>query len=206
MTEIDLLQSYIDKITIADFNDSVALDSLIEHITRTCMDESELQSLVLSYYMFDSIDYKSDLDKLKAKLLYKVSVLSDQRDKELKRQEVAKEEREIEKLKYQAAIAQSSIKVENINNNNSIANSSVNITITLTQTIEEINRIPNESLSKEDKDKLTNDLYALEGIKSTGDKVKFWDKAKDVIKYVADKGVDTGIALLPLIVQSLQSM
>lgn len=42
----------------------------------------------------------------------------------------------------------------------------------------------------------------LEGIVSSSDrKTKKWEKARDIIKWVADKGVDVGIALLPLILK-----
>ena len=32
-------------------------------------------------------------------------------------------------------------------------------------------------------------------------KSKKWSKAKEIIKWIADKGVDVGIALLPLVLQ-----
>ena len=38
-------------------------------------------------------------------------------------------------------------------------------------------------------------------VKSSDCKSKKWENAKDVIKWIADKGVDVGIALLPLLLQ-----
>ena len=38
-------------------------------------------------------------------------------------------------------------------------------------------------------------------VKSKDSKSKKWSKAKEIIKWIADKGVDVGIALLPLVLQ-----
>ena len=38
-------------------------------------------------------------------------------------------------------------------------------------------------------------------VKSSDRKSKKWENAKGVIKWIADKGVDVGIALLPLLLQ-----
>ena len=38
-------------------------------------------------------------------------------------------------------------------------------------------------------------------MKSKDSKSKKWSKAKEIIKWIADKGVDVGIALLPLVLQ-----
>lgn len=63
--------------------------------------------------------------------------------------------------------------------------------------IEDMSALPDteidEILSK------INDLEKI--VKSSDRKSKKWDKAKDIIKWIADKGVDVGIALLPLLLQ-----
>ena len=38
-------------------------------------------------------------------------------------------------------------------------------------------------------------------INSSDRKTKKWENAKGIIKWIADKGVDVGIALLPLLLQ-----
>lgn len=38
-------------------------------------------------------------------------------------------------------------------------------------------------------------------VKSSERKSKKWENAKEIIKWIADKGVDVGIALLPLLLQ-----
>ena len=58
------------------------------------------------------------------------------------------------------------------------------------------------SLPDEDIEEIQNKINELEEIVNSKDsKSKKWSKAKDVIKWVADKGVDVGIALLPLILK-----
>ena len=38
-------------------------------------------------------------------------------------------------------------------------------------------------------------------VKSSDRKSKKWENAKGIVKWIADKGVDVGIALLPLLLQ-----
>jgi len=38
-------------------------------------------------------------------------------------------------------------------------------------------------------------------VKSPDRKSKKWENAKGIVKWIADKGVDVGIALLPLLLQ-----
>lgn len=73
--------------------------------------------------------------------------------------------------------------------------------ISLEQTIESINELPEESLSSEDKIKLAEKLATILASK---DKKTKWDKAKGILKWLGDKGVEVGVAALPYIVQALQ--
>lgn len=51
-------------------------------------------------------------------------------------------------------------------------------------------------------EEILNKMNELEKIiKSSDRKSKKWENAKGVIKWIADKGVDVGIALLPLLLQ-----
>lgn len=87
--------------------------------------------------------------------------------------------------------------VVNITNNNENKNT-MNVTFdSVRKTIDSMTSLPEEDI-EEIKDKIS----ALEEIvNSKESKSKKWSKAKDIIKWVADKGVDVGIALLPLILK-----
>ena len=87
---------------------------------------------------------------------------------------------------------------------NPVQNQSVNVNISLQQTLELIDNIPNENLSFDDKEVLKELLFSLEIIKATNDKSKTWDKAKKILEFVADKGADAAIAVLPQVISGLQ--
>ena len=89
---------------------------------------------------------------------------------------------------------------------NSTVNASSIMNITIDQTINAISEMPVATLSEEEKEKLQNDLYALEGIKTTKDKNKFWEKAKPVLSFLTDKGADALIAAAPYIITTLKNM
>ena len=58
------------------------------------------------------------------------------------------------------------------------------------------------SLTDSEIDEILSKIDELENIVNSSDrKTKKWDKAKGIIKWVADKGVDVGISLLPLILK-----
>ena len=63
------------------------------------------------------------------------------------------------------------------------------------------------SLSQPEIEDILSKISNLESImKSVDGKSKKWDRSKDIIKWVADKGVDVGITVLPLIFQMLSQM
>lgn len=68
----------------------------------------------------------------------------------------------------------------------------ISISITLEQTINLIESIPDDKLSLDEKDLLVGKISKLGTEK---EKSKVWDK---VLKWIADKGVEVGIAVLPL--------
>lgn len=76
------------------------------------------------------------------------------------------------------------------------------IAITLEQTITNVNRLPSSILSDKDKEILCGKLAALSVEKSKESK---WEKSRDVLRWVADKSVDVGIAALPFILQAISS-
>ena len=87
--------------------------------------------------------------------------------------------------------------VVNITNNNENKNT-MNVTFdSVRKTIDSMTSLPEEDIEE-----IKNKISALEEIvNSKESKSKKWSKAKDIIKWVADKGVDVGIALLPLILK-----
>ena len=58
------------------------------------------------------------------------------------------------------------------------------------------------SLPDEDIEEIQNRIDEIEEIVNSKEtKSKKWSKAKEIIKWIADKGVDVGIALLPLLLK-----
>lgn len=58
------------------------------------------------------------------------------------------------------------------------------------------------SLPDEDIEEIQNKINTIEEIVNSEDsKSKKWSKSKEIIKWIADKGVDVGIALLPLLLK-----
>ena len=58
------------------------------------------------------------------------------------------------------------------------------------------------SLTDSEIDEIHNKIDELEKIIISSErKTKKWDQAKDIIKWVADKGIDVGSTLLPLILK-----
>ena len=58
------------------------------------------------------------------------------------------------------------------------------------------------SLRDEEIDEIHTKIDELESIvNSTDRKTKKWARAKNIVKWIADKGVDVGIALLPLVLK-----
>lgn len=96
--------------------------------------------------------------------------------------------------------------INNYNENTAKACSKVNINITIDQTIEAINRLPQDVLSNEEKVKLEDEMRVLDSLKNSGKKGKLWDKAKTVLAFLADKGADAVIAAAPYIINTLQNM
>lgn len=86
-----------------------------------------------------------------------------------------------------------------INNNNSNSNV-IDINISFEQArknIENMTALPDSEMEE-----ILTKVDELEKIVQSKDrKTKKWDNAKEIIKWIADKGVDVEIALLPLLLQ-----
>lgn len=115
----------------------------------------------------------------------------------------AKHNIEIMAGKMKALLAQGASfnKKSDININSHLSNSvDVNISITFDSAREKIENMTalSEMQIKEIIDKI-NDIQKI--VESTESKHKKWNKLRDIMKWIADKGVDVGIALLPLLLK-----
>lgn len=199
MEVVKLLDDYIEKLDNAQNLSSSDLGRLIEEITRVVFDDSEVMELCLNYYSSynEYDDFLSDVQKLKAKLKYKRATIIDEN-----KTTEEHEQREIEKLRLQVELAKESSAVHNHNINN-VENKNI-INNTMNISFEDARKTINDmsSLSENEIEEIQSKINALEEIvNSKESKSKKWSKAKDIIKWVADKGVDVGIALLPLILK-----
>lgn len=78
---------------------------------------------------------------------------------------------------------------------------SSNVEVTLDSTVSVINNLPDDSLSDDEKMYL-NGLLAT--INAAPDKSTRWEKAKNALKWIAEKSIEVGIAALPYIVEALK--
>ena len=90
--------------------------------------------------------------------------------------------------------------IQVINNVNQSQSQSQSIEITFSQVL---NDVQNKGLSDEDLVKLTKLLTEFENERKSKKKSSLWEKAKNVLKYLCDKSVEIGIAVLPYIVSAI---
>lgn len=81
--------------------------------------------------------------------------------------------------------------------------SNLSVNISIEQTLQAIERIPESILASEDKEILQGKLSSIEVTLKT-DKKSAWGKISSVLKWIADKGIEVGVAALPYIVAALQ--
>lgn len=199
MEVVKLLDDYIEKLDNAQDLSSSDLGQLIEKITRVVLDKDEVVLLRLNYYNSyeDEEELWSDAEKLKAKLKYKRATIIDE-NKAMEEHE----QREIEKLRLQLELAKESSAVHNHNINNvenkNIINNTMNISFEdARKTINDMSSLPENEIEE-----IQNKINAIEEIVNSKDsKSKKWSKAKEIVKWIADKGVDVGITLLPLLLK-----
>ena len=129
-------------------------------------------------------DYDGDIIKVKAKLInYKDNLEIEEQKR--------KDELELARLQ------QGNINVSaNANNSNNI-----NINITLDQAIENINQIPDDVMTKAEKEDLEDKLSGIDAAVKSGKKEKAKEKICGVLKFLADKGADALIVMLPYLGQ-----
>lgn len=99
-------------------------------------------------------------------------------------------------LSLQEAIPQSApmVQITNTNENKVDINISFN---DVRREIENMSALPDIEIEE-----ILNKINEIEKIiKSSEHKSKKWENAKGIVKWIADKGVDVGIALLPLLLK-----
>ena len=75
------------------------------------------------------------------------------------------------------------------------------VSVSITQTAEMINRLPDSVLTSDEKELLNGKLMSIE---TSPDKSTRWEKAKSALKWIAEKSIEVGIAALPYIVEALK--
>lgn len=93
------------------------------------------------------------------------------------------------------------VSVGNIQNSSVIINSP-NASVTFNQTVRTINQLDDSILKSDDKEALISLLQELDSAQKT--KESKWNKAKGILKWLADKSVDVGIVVLPYILDNLR--
>lgn len=200
MELVTLLDQYIEKLDKASSLEQSEIEALIEDITRVFISQDELRELWLDYYNSynDSDDLMSDVRKLKTKLEYNKAVLIDENEKDKQRAKSEQEQRELEKLRLQVELKKTGITITNTNNNTNENNNYVSVTFeSVRDKVNNMTSLPDEDI--EEIQKRISEIEEIVNSKET--KSKKWSKAKEIIKWIADKGVDVGIALLPLILK-----
>jgi hypothetical protein len=199
--KIEMIDEYINmgNKLLADEGDICAIASFISKVTKVYIFkninigtnlESNGAVEVLSMGPEEWLNFNpSDLEVLLGQLrVYKADIIYETKEKEKDRQA------QIEIAKFrQVNISSSS---ENTTN--------ITVNISISSVIKQIDDMPSDEFSDEDKKELKDYLYSLEGAKSTNDKKTIMSKIKPALSFLAKKGTESIIPIvLPLIMQSL---
>ena len=195
MNKLDFINDYIkrcDEILLV--NDYNAAKEIQKEIISTFENEikdirNELDNYPTVSLCQDNrmVDFLGDLKLLKKKLEnYYINI----------QEENKKRAYNLELARFSQPIVTASAE------SNPIVNSTV--TISLNNVMNMLDEITTDKMSEEDKETIKELLYSLEGIKSTKDKNKFWEKSKNILQKILDKGIDVGIAILPYIINGIK--
>ena len=172
--EIDRYISDINK--ILDSNDSDKAKDMQKKIIAVFGEEIMHLSKGLSNYSLQALndgyfkpDYIGDLNLIKAKL------------------ENYKTDLYPKNINNDIPILKNEIKIYN------------DINISITNTIQNIQRLPENVLSNEDKESIEEKLNTIERLMNEKDHENAKSRVLNVVRWLADKSVDAAIAILPLI-------
>lgn len=183
--------------------------NMVKEDIEKCIDMSDIQmgsdlyygeETILRFYFYLISCYKRYISDIEDDLVKPVGTFDSEFDNCIENMKIIRRKLELflEEDNDKQAGADTSITVStNVVNQNS---NDVNINISFEQakkTIENMTALPDveveEILSKVD------ELEKI--VQSQERKTKKWENAKGIIKWIADKGVDVGITLLPLLMQ-----
>ena len=184
--KLQMLESYIDKLeTAVSQNDNAKAKTLQREIIAVYEPEiaslrSQLDSQDVSHLLSNapSVDYIGDAKLLQKKLQnYRLNLVTG-----------------IYKP-FQSSDGAVTVTQQ--------VNQDVNATIVITfeQVIHNIQQLPNAVLSDEEKEVLSGKIAAISAEK---DKEKRWGKVCSALKWIAEKGIQVGIAALPYIAKALE--
>ena len=198
MDKIAFIDEYIEECNLVLDNKSTSQAKLLEdEILGVFSGEIEnirnRLDLFTNYANDDWIDYLGDISILRQKLInYKINI---------------KEEKE--KRAYDLEIAklqQPNITAHAESHQSQKQSSNVNVNITIEQLLKQVDEISESNLNAENKETLKEYIYSLEGVKVSKDKNKFWDKTKEILRFLADKSADAAIVMLPYIIQGFSAL
>ncbi len=199
MDKMELIKTYLDRCEEVIVSENLTIahklqDEIIGVFESEISDiTNKLDNYSMRGFYSDTprqVDYIGDVKLLKQKLINYIANIQ---------QEKAKMEYELEL----ARLKQPRVSAHAEANPTQTTTSTINVTISLEQAIKQLDEISADNLSTTDKDTLKEYLYSLEGSKAAKDKEKFWSKAKEILRFIADKGADAAIAVLPLIIAGL---
>lgn len=100
-------------------------------------------------------------------------------------------------MDYKNCYSKNEFSAVTVNNTNNL---SATLNVSFAETKDQVENMT--SLRDEEIEEIQAKIDELEAIVNSADrKTKKWDKAKEIIKWVADKGIDVGLTLLPLILK-----
>lgn len=190
MEVLKLIDNYIERLGKAELLTKHDLELLIEEITEVVLDKNDIAELHLNInfmYVYGDEELLADVQKLKAKLEYKRALMLDEN-----MFKAEQNQREVEKLRLQIKLDKEKSVVSNIEN---VFNNTMIISFEDARKANNVITSLSENEIKEIQDKI-NSLEKI--LNSKADKNKKSLRAKEIIKWIADKCVDVAIALLPL--------
>jgi hypothetical protein len=196
MNKLDFIKSYIERCeeVIASNNYTVAEELQNEIIGVFGSEIPDIYNMLDNYSTLgfddsnENVNFIGDIKLIKKKLENYYFNIQENIEK-------MKNDLKLARLKQPQVLAHAE--------SNPVQTATVNVTITIEQTIFKVDSIPEEKLLSADKGSLKEMLYSLDGIKNSKNKSKYWDKAKEVLKFIADKGIDVAIAVLPYVLTGL---
>lgn len=194
--KIELVEEYIKLCDEKQFYREEEVEQLVNEICSVFINEIHSIYTGLLYIEHGTGTPNDDLKVLRSKLMnYKVNLSA----------EKEKLEQELEVLKLKQSVIKLENNNTNANNNTNEVKSSLqaNMNVELINVLNSINDIPESTLSDLDKLEIINLVSSMEVSQDTETKK---EKIIKLIKYIADKGFEVGIALIPYIYKVMTQM